>query len=82
MRDAPPEPWVDKPGPLIAAEKDVPRWELVERLQPAICGGPERCKLGRCRRARRCAELERLKPMIEDSRVALAGELAQWKPPL
>jgi hypothetical protein len=77
----PPEPRVDKPGSLIAAEKEVWRWELLERLQPAVCGGPERCRLGRCRRARRCAELERLKPMIEESRAVLARERAQWKPP-
>jgi hypothetical protein len=79
--EPPPEPWVDKPGALIAAEKDVARWELVEKLQPALCGGPKRCRQGRCRRARRCAELDRLRPMIEESRAALARERAQWKPP-
>jgi hypothetical protein len=79
--EPPPEPWVDKPGSLIAAEKDVARWELVEQLQPAVCGGPGRCKIGRCRRAGQCAELERLRPMIEESRATLARERAQWKPP-
>ena len=79
--EPPREPWVDKPGTLIAAEKDVARWELVEQLQPALCGGLERCLQGRCRRARRCAELEELRPMIEESRAALARERAQWKPP-
>jgi hypothetical protein len=79
--EPPPEPWVNKPGALIAAEKDLATWELVEKLQPALCGGPERCPQGRCRRARHCAELERLRPMIEESRAALARERAQWKPP-
>jgi hypothetical protein len=79
--EPPPEPWVDKPGTLIAAEKDVARWDLVEQLQSALCRSPERCPHGRCRRARRCAELERLRPMIEESRATLARERAQWKPP-
>jgi hypothetical protein len=77
----PPEPWVDKPGTLIAAEKDVALWEVVEKLRPALCGGPERCRQSRCRRARRCGELEQLRPMIEASRATLARERAQWKPP-
>lgn len=76
----PPEPSANKPGSLIAAEKDLLRWELIERVQPHLCGGPEKCKHGRCRRARRCGELEGLKGEIEAARATLARERAQWNP--
>jgi len=77
----PPEPWVDKPGSLIAAEKDVWRWELVEKITLLRCGGPAACAQARYRRSRRCAEMERLAPQIEASRATLAAEQARWTPP-
>ncbi|MFZ1106093.1 MAG: hypothetical protein WAN86_25055 [Hyphomicrobiaceae bacterium] len=76
-----PDPWADKPGSLIAAEKDAWLCELVERLQQAWCARPGGCGLGRCKRARRCAELESLRPMIEQSRAALAAAQARWPRP-
>jgi hypothetical protein len=78
--EPPPEPWVDKPGTLIAAEKDVWRWELVQKLNLALCGGPEKCSAARCRRARRCTEMEEIGPQIELARATLARELAKWTP--
>jgi len=77
----PPEPWADRPGTLIAAEKDLLRWELIQRVQPHLCGGPERCTHDRCRRARRCGELESLRPLTEAARATLSRERAKWRPP-
>ena len=77
----PPEPWIDKPGTLIAAEKEVMRAQVVEKIQLALCGGPKKCQLARCRRSLRCAEIEDLRPIAERARAKLAAELAKWKPP-
>jgi hypothetical protein len=79
--EPPPEPWVGKTGTLIAAEKDVWRWEMVHKLRLVLCGGPEKCKEARCRRARRCAAIEEIRPEIEAARATLARELAKWTPP-
>jgi hypothetical protein len=75
------EPRVDKPGALIAAEKDVLCCQLIEKLELLHCGGPEKCQRTRCRRSRRCAEIEDFKPLAEEARAALAREQAKWKPP-
>ena len=77
----PPEPWVDKPGSLIAAERDVFCCELLERLQLPLCGGPAKCERARCRRAGRCGELESLRPLTEAARATLSREQASWRPP-
>lgn len=76
----PDEPWFDKPGTLIAAEKEMLAWELLERLQLPLCGGPEKCGRDRCRRARRCSELDEIRPMTEAARAKLARERAKWRP--
>jgi hypothetical protein len=77
-----PDPWAGlKPGPLVAAEKDVRQWQLIEKLELRLCGGPEKCKQAWCRRTRRCATIERLRPEMELSRATLARERAKWKPP-
>jgi hypothetical protein len=77
---APREPWVDKPGTLIAAEKEVLCCRIIERLELLLCGGPGNCARSRCRRSRRCAQLESLKPMAEAARATLASEQAKWRP--
>ena len=93
--DTPPKPelphdaWVDKslnkplnkPGPLIAAEKDVWLWGIVEKLQLAWCKRPGGCRLGRCKRSGHCAELDKMRPEIESSRAALADAQARWPRP-
>jgi hypothetical protein len=80
--EPPPDPWENhKPGTLIAAEKDVRLWELIEELELGLCGGHEQCAQAWCRRARRCATIERLRPEMEKSRATLAREQAKWKPP-
>jgi hypothetical protein len=79
--ESPRDPWVDKPGPLIAAEKEVWRCELIEKLTLAWCARPGGCALDRCKRSRRCAELESLQPMFEQVRAALAAAQARWPRP-
>jgi hypothetical protein len=79
--DAPRDPWVDKPGPLIAAEKEMWRWGIIETLQLGWCKGPGACQRGRCKRAGRCAELEKLRPELERARAALADAQARWPRP-
>ncbi|HEY1246402.1 MAG TPA: hypothetical protein VGF29_16375 [Hyphomicrobiaceae bacterium] len=80
--EPPPDPWAAlKPGALIAAEKEVRCAELVEKLELALCGGPEACKQAKCRRTRRCAKLARLRLQTELARSMLAREHAKWKPP-
>jgi hypothetical protein len=76
---SPPKPWADKPGTLIAAEKEVWHWELIEKLELAHCGGPERCPHACCRRSRHCAKADALKPLIAAARATLAREQAKWK---
>jgi hypothetical protein len=79
---SPPEPWVDKPGTLIAAEKDVFRMEIVERLLRGLCGGDvARCDKHRCRRRRHCSAQEEIAPELEAARARLAAEQAKWQPP-
>jgi len=77
----PPEPYVDKPGTLIAAEKDLFRWTIAERLQRLLCGDVTRCQDGRCRRRRRCRKLAEMAPDLEAARATLAAEQAKWQPP-
>ncbi len=83
--DPPPEPrvdkWVDKPGTLIAAEKDVFLGEMAEKLQRALCADVARCEHHRCRRSRRCTRLEEMAPNMAASRANLAAERAKWQPP-
>jgi hypothetical protein len=80
----PPEPWVDKrgvkPGTLIAAEKDVFRGEMAEKLQRALCADIARCEHHRCRRSRRCTRLEEMASNMAASRANLAAERAKWQP--
>jgi hypothetical protein len=76
-----PEPWVDKPGSLIAAEKGVFRIEMAAKLRGALCGGVARCKKHRCRRRRRCSDVDDLAPQIAEARARLAAEQAKWQPP-
>jgi hypothetical protein len=76
-----PAPWVDKPGSLIAAEKDVFRIEIAARLRGLLCGGIARCKRHRCRRRRRCSAVDELAPQIAEARARLAAEQARWQPP-
>jgi hypothetical protein len=71
-----PESRIDELGSLLSAESAVLSWELVELIQPSICGGPEKCPLGRCRRARRCAELGRIAPRLAEARATLIRERA------
>ena len=82
--DSPPEPWVDKrvdkPGTLIAAEKDVLRGEMAEKLQRALCADIARCEHRRCRRRRRCSRLEEMASNMAASRANLAAERAKWQP--
>jgi hypothetical protein len=73
------EPWMDKPGTLIAAERALWQWELVEKLELAHCGGPARCPHACCRRSRLCAKAEELKPLITAARTTVAREQAKWK---
>jgi hypothetical protein len=79
--EPPRDPWVDKPGPLIAAEKDVWLLGIVEKLQLAWCKRPGGCRLGRCKRTGRCAEIDKMRPEIERSRAALADAQARWPRP-
>jgi hypothetical protein len=79
--EPPPEAWVDKPGALIAAEKDVFRIEIAERLRRALCGDVAHCKRHRCRRRGRCSAAEELAPAIAAARAHLAAERAKWQPP-
>jgi hypothetical protein len=80
--EPPPDPWqAYKPGTLVAAERDVWLWDLIETLELGLCGGHEKCAQVRCRRARRCATIERIRPEMEKSRAKLARELASWSPP-
>jgi len=76
---SPSEPWVDKPGTLIAAEKEVWRWGLIEKLELAHCGGPARCVHACCRRSQHCGKVDELKPLIAAARATLAHEQAKWK---
>jgi hypothetical protein len=79
---SPPEPWVDKPGTLIAAENDVFRMEIVEKLQRGLCGGDVACcDKHRCRRRGRCSAQEEIAPELEAARARLAAEQAKWQPP-
>jgi hypothetical protein len=78
----PPEPWVDKPGTLIAAEKDLWHWQMCHKLQSLLCRDVAKCEDGRCRRVKRCRELEHVAIGIEACRVRLAAEQAKWQPPL
>jgi len=75
-----PGPWVDKPGALIAAEREVFRGEMAERLQRAMCGEAARCKDHRRRRRGRCRALEDIAPELERARANLAAERAKWQP--
>jgi hypothetical protein len=74
-------PWIDKPGTLIAAERDVFTWEIVEKLQRLACRDIAHCENHRCRRGRRCSKLEELEPEMAKSRANLAAERAKWQPP-
>jgi hypothetical protein len=78
---APEEPYVDKPGTLIAAEKDVFHYEIAERLQRLLCSDVRRCERRRCRRRGRCSTVEELAPAIAVARAQLAAEQARWQPP-
>ena len=77
----PPQSQADKPGVLIAAEKDALRWQIVEKLQRALCGDVARCGRHRCRRSRRCTKLEEMAPEMAASQANLAAERAKWQPP-
>ncbi len=77
----PRDPEIGKPASLIAAENEAGRWQLLEKLRLAFCGGPDKCSEARCRRARRCAALEEIRPEAELARAALARERAKWTPP-
>jgi hypothetical protein len=79
--DPPPKPWVDKPGTLIAAEQDVFRGEMNEKLQRVLCSNIARCEHHRCRRTRRCTRLEEMASDMAASRANLAAEQAKWQPP-
>lgn len=79
--ERPPEPWVDKPGTLIAAEKEVFRGEMAIKLLRAMCADTARCERQRCRRRRRCEEVERLEAYMATCRAHLAAEQAKWQPP-
>ena len=82
---SPPEPkeppWPDKPGELIAAEKDLFRWEICVKLRKALCSDTNKCEDPRCRRRRRCRELDMLTKMSEESRAHLAAMQAKWPAP-
>jgi hypothetical protein len=77
----PRDPWVDKPGPPIAAEKEVWQWGLIEKLQLGWCKRPGGCALGRCKRSGRCAKIEEMRPEMERARAALAAAQARWPRP-
>ena len=77
----PPKPWVDKPAALAAAEADLFRCELVLRIRRVLCGDVGRCKDGRCRRTKRCRQLDALRPLVEAARAAVAKQQAKWQPP-
>jgi hypothetical protein len=79
--DRPREPWIDKPGVLIAAEKDLWRWEMNHLLRSHICKSPGGCEDRRCRRTNRCRELDAAAKAVEAARVRLAAERAKWQPP-
>ena len=76
----PPEPWIDKPGTLIAAEKDFALWKVLARIQRPLCQTISSCKDQNCRRTNRCRELILITKEMEASRMRLAGELAKWQP--
>jgi hypothetical protein len=79
--DPTPKPWVDKPGTLIAAEQDVFRGEMLEKLQRVLCSDITRCEHHYCRRRRRCTRLEEIASSMAVSRANLAAEQAKWQPP-
>jgi hypothetical protein len=76
-----PEPWVDKPGTLIAAERAVFHLEMILKLQPALCGDAGRCENHRCRRGRQCSKLEVITANMAAARAHLAAEWAKLKLP-
>jgi hypothetical protein len=67
---------IDELCRLLSAESAVLSWELIERIQPTICGGPEKCRRGRCRGAGHCAELRRIAPLLAKARATLSRERA------
>ena len=60
--------------PKTAAEMDLLRAELTDRIQAAICADPRRCRKHRCRRLSRCRELEETRLLLEEQRALVQRE--------
>jgi hypothetical protein len=79
--DRPREPWVDKPGTLIAAEKDLRCAEMNHLLWSRMCETTDRCEDRHCRRSKRCRGIVTAAETVEAARATLAAERAKWQPP-
>ena len=78
----PPQPYVQKTGALIAAEKDLLRWEMCLKLQGWLCRDTAKCQDNRCRRQKRCRKLQTLATDLEASRLRLAAAQANEPSPV
>lgn len=78
----PPQPYVEKTGVLIAAENDFLRWEICLKMQGWLCHDTAKCQDNRCRRKKRCRELQTLATELEASRLRLAAAQANEPSPV
>jgi hypothetical protein len=62
--------------PQSAAEADLFRAEMAYRIAAVLCADPSRCAEHRCRRLRRCVELEEAGKLVEEQRALVAREQA------
>jgi hypothetical protein len=77
----PPQPGAIRPGAVIAAEKDLLRWETIKEGQAILCRSPARCEHHRCRRRRRCTRLDVVAAGLAVARARLAAQRAGRQPP-
>ena len=76
----PSESDVGKPPRLVAAEADLFRCEIATRLVKLRCRGVSQCPDRPCRRAKRCRELDEMRPLMEEVRAEVARQRAKWRP--
>jgi hypothetical protein len=74
-------PWPDKPYELIAAEKELMRWEFCGLLQSLTCQTGPACTRAFCRRHKRCREMDVMDAEIAKARARLAALQAKWPAP-